>query len=126
MPSGGLFSWLTGGGSDSLPPLGFPLKDVQLPPSLPDYVEPGKTKITTLTNGLKIVSETSAVRPILTFFSGRSIRLIISVNLNRFQFMEFRALLPLLVYMSILAQFTKHQLLMEPHTSWNGWPSKAH
>ncbi|KAH0671255.1 hypothetical protein KY285_025471 [Solanum tuberosum] len=59
-PSGGLFSWLTGGGSDSLPPLDFPLKDVQLPPPLPDYVEPGKTKITTLTNGLKIASEISA------------------------------------------------------------------
>ncbi|NP_001274924.1 mitochondrial-processing peptidase subunit alpha-like [Solanum tuberosum] len=59
-PSGGLFSWLTGGGSDSLPPLDFPLKDIQLPPPLPDYVEPGKTKITTLTNGLKIASEISA------------------------------------------------------------------
>ncbi|KAK4357419.1 hypothetical protein RND71_023029 [Anisodus tanguticus] len=63
-PSGGLFSWLTGDGSDSLPPLDFPLKNVQLPPPLPDYVEPGKTKITTLTNGLKIASETSALEKV--------------------------------------------------------------
>ncbi|KAH6779048.1 Insulinase family protein [Perilla frutescens var. hirtella] len=58
--SGGLFSWLTGEKSSSLPPLDFPLKDVVLPPPLPDYVEPGKTKITTLPNGLRIASETSA------------------------------------------------------------------
>ncbi|KAG8376083.1 hypothetical protein BUALT_Bualt09G0026600 [Buddleja alternifolia] len=58
--SGGFFSWLTGEKSSSLPPLDFPLKDVTLAPPLPDYVEPGKTKITTLTNGLKIASETSA------------------------------------------------------------------
>ncbi|KAE8710421.1 putative mitochondrial-processing peptidase subunit alpha-1 [Hibiscus syriacus] len=32
---------------------------VALPSSLPDFVEPGKTKITTLPNGLKIASETS-------------------------------------------------------------------
>ncbi|KAL0339002.1 UNVERIFIED_CONTAM: Mitochondrial-processing peptidase subunit alpha [Sesamum angustifolium] len=59
--SGGLFGWLTGEKSSSLPPLDFPLKDVVLPPPLPDYVESGKTKITTLPNGLKIASETSAV-----------------------------------------------------------------
>ncbi|KAL3532560.1 hypothetical protein ACH5RR_006081 [Cinchona calisaya] len=58
--SGGLFSWLTGGKSTSVPPLDFPLKDVTIPPSLPDKVEPGKTKITTLPNGLRIASETSA------------------------------------------------------------------
>lgn len=58
--SGGFFSWLTGEKSSSLPPLDFPLKDVTIPPSLPDYVEPGKTKITTLPNGLRIASETSA------------------------------------------------------------------
>ncbi|XP_051131427.1 mitochondrial-processing peptidase subunit alpha-like [Andrographis paniculata] len=58
--SGGLFSWLTGEKSSSLPPLDFPLKDVVLPPPLPDFVEPGKTTITTLPNGLKIASETSA------------------------------------------------------------------
>ncbi|KAL0308549.1 UNVERIFIED_CONTAM: Mitochondrial-processing peptidase subunit alpha [Sesamum radiatum] len=58
--SGGLFGWLTGEKSSSLPPLDFPLKDVVLPPPLPDYVESGKTKITTLPNGLKIASETSA------------------------------------------------------------------
>nr|GLL20627.1 mitochondrial-processing peptidase subunit alpha-like [Ipomoea trifida] len=58
--SGGLFSWLTGERSSSLPPLDFPLKGVTLPPPLPDHVEPGSTKITTLPNGLKIASETSA------------------------------------------------------------------
>ncbi|KAK4601799.1 hypothetical protein RGQ29_011071 [Quercus rubra] len=58
--SGGLFGWLTGGGSKSLPPLDFPLAGVTLPPPLPDYVEPSKTKITTLPNGVKIASETSA------------------------------------------------------------------
>ncbi|CAI9766032.1 unnamed protein product [Fraxinus pennsylvanica] len=58
--SGGFFSWLTGEHSSSLPPLDFPLKDVALPPPLPDFVEPGKTTITTLPNGLKIASETSA------------------------------------------------------------------
>ncbi|PPR94259.1 hypothetical protein GOBAR_AA26417 [Gossypium barbadense] len=49
--SGGLLSWLTGSQSKSV---------LTLPPSLPDYVEPGKTKITTLPNGLKVASETSA------------------------------------------------------------------
>ncbi|KAB1209254.1 Mitochondrial-processing peptidase subunit alpha [Morella rubra] len=58
--SGGLFGWLTGGRSKSLPPLDFPLAGVVLPPSLPDYVEPSKTKITTLPNGVRIASETSA------------------------------------------------------------------
>ncbi|CAD5188342.1 unnamed protein product [Musa acuminata subsp. malaccensis] len=57
--SGGFFSWLTGGSSSQLPPLDFPLPGVSLPPPLPDFVEPGKTKITTLPNGLKIASETS-------------------------------------------------------------------
>ncbi|XP_057768396.1 mitochondrial-processing peptidase subunit alpha-like [Salvia miltiorrhiza] len=58
--SGSLFSWLTGEQSSSLSPLDFPLKDVTLPSPLPDYVEPGKTRITTLANGLRIASETSA------------------------------------------------------------------
>ncbi|PSS01943.1 Mitochondrial-processing peptidase subunit alpha like [Actinidia chinensis var. chinensis] len=58
--SGGLFSWLTGERSSSVPPLQVPLQGVTLPPALPDYVEPGKTKITTLPNGVKIASETSA------------------------------------------------------------------
>ncbi|KAL6558487.1 hypothetical protein OROMI_018837 [Orobanche minor] len=55
----GFFGWLTGEKSSSLPPLDFPLKDVTLPQPLPDYVEPGKTKITTLSNGLIIASEPS-------------------------------------------------------------------
>jgi processing peptidase subunit alpha len=58
--AGGIFSWLTGG-STALPPLDFPLPDVSIPPSLPDRVEPSKTQITTLSNGLKIASETSAI-----------------------------------------------------------------
>lgn len=57
--SGGLFSWLTGERSKSCPPLDLPLPGVILPPSLPDYVEPSKTKITTLPNGVIIASETS-------------------------------------------------------------------
>ncbi|XP_020097581.1 mitochondrial-processing peptidase subunit alpha-like [Ananas comosus] len=57
--SGGFFSWLTGGRSNQLPPLDFPLPGVMLPPPLPDYVEPAKTRITTLANGVKIASETS-------------------------------------------------------------------
>ncbi|KAF7148060.1 hypothetical protein RHSIM_Rhsim03G0235900 [Rhododendron simsii] len=56
--SGGFFSWLTGGRSSSLPPLQVPLQGVTLPPPLPDHVETGKTKITTLPNGVKIASET--------------------------------------------------------------------
>lgn len=59
--SRGLFSWLTGESSSSLPPLDTPLTGFPPPSSLPDYVEPGKTKITTLSNGLKIASETSPV-----------------------------------------------------------------
>ncbi|XP_011078227.1 mitochondrial-processing peptidase subunit alpha [Sesamum indicum] len=52
--------WLTGDQCSSLPSLNFPLKDVNLPPPLPDHVEPGQTRITTLPNGLKIASETAA------------------------------------------------------------------
>ncbi|XP_008795498.2 mitochondrial-processing peptidase subunit alpha-like isoform X2 [Phoenix dactylifera] len=58
--SGGFFSWLTGEQSSQLPPLDSPLAGVTLPPPLPDYVEPEKTKITTLPNGVKIASESSA------------------------------------------------------------------
>ncbi|XP_077213439.1 mitochondrial-processing peptidase subunit alpha-like [Tasmannia lanceolata] len=57
--SGGLFTWLTGEKSSSLPPLDFSLPGITLPPPLPDYVELVKTKITTLPNGVKIASETS-------------------------------------------------------------------
>lgn len=57
--SPGLFSWLTGEKSSFLSPLNLPLAGVSLPPPLPDYVEPSKTKITTLSNGVKIASETS-------------------------------------------------------------------
>ncbi|KAK1417376.1 hypothetical protein QVD17_26503 [Tagetes erecta] len=58
--SGGILSWFTGGSASTSPPLDFPLKGIELPPSLPDHIEPGKTKITTLPNGIKIASETSA------------------------------------------------------------------
>ncbi|XP_068647177.1 mitochondrial-processing peptidase subunit alpha-like [Aristolochia californica] len=57
--SGGIFSWLTGEKSKTLSPLEVPLQGVTLPPPLPDYVEPGKTKITTLPNGVVVASETS-------------------------------------------------------------------
>ncbi|KOM27410.1 hypothetical protein LR48_Vigan406s022000 [Vigna angularis] len=56
---GGLFSWLIGERSSSLPSLDIPLGGVVLPDPLPDSVEQSKTKITTLSNGLKIASETS-------------------------------------------------------------------
>ncbi|KAK4344300.1 hypothetical protein RND71_037394 [Anisodus tanguticus] len=62
-PSGGLFSWLTGETSSAVTPLDFPLNDVKLSPPLPDYVEPGKTQITILANGLKVASEAS-VNPV--------------------------------------------------------------
>ncbi|KAL0345153.1 UNVERIFIED_CONTAM: Mitochondrial-processing peptidase subunit alpha [Sesamum radiatum] len=58
--SGGFFSRLMGEQCSSLPSLNFPLKDVNLPPPLPDHVEPGQTRITTLPNGLKIASEMAA------------------------------------------------------------------
>ncbi|CAN6707227.1 unnamed protein product [Malus baccata var. baccata] len=57
--SGGLFGWLTGESSSALPPLETQLPGVNLPPPVPDYVEPSKTQITTLSNGVKIASETS-------------------------------------------------------------------
>ncbi|KAL5722491.1 mitochondrial processing peptidase [Ranunculus cassubicifolius] len=50
--SGGFFSWLTGESSAQL-------SGVPTAPVLPDYVEPSKTKITTLDNGLRIASEYS-------------------------------------------------------------------
>ncbi|KAI9128838.1 hypothetical protein K1719_000321 [Acacia pycnantha] len=56
---GGIFGWLADR-SSSTTPLDFPLEGVKLPPPLPDFVEPGKTKITTLPNGVKVASETSA------------------------------------------------------------------
>ena len=59
--SGGFWTWLTGARSNALPPPDFALPGVTIPPPLPDLVEPGKTKITTLSNGVKIASETSAV-----------------------------------------------------------------
>ncbi|KAK4741472.1 hypothetical protein SAY87_025060 [Trapa incisa] len=61
--SGGLFGWFTGNTSISSTPLEFPLVGVTHAPSLLDYVEPGKTKITTLPNGIKMASETS-VNPV--------------------------------------------------------------
>ncbi|PIA42896.1 hypothetical protein AQUCO_02000386v1 [Aquilegia coerulea] len=50
-----IFGTFTG----SIPPLDTPLPGVNILPPLPDYVEPGKTKITTLPNGVKIASESS-------------------------------------------------------------------
>ncbi|KAK1667191.1 hypothetical protein QYE76_055350 [Lolium multiflorum] len=57
--SGGLFGWLLGGKPTQLPTLDVPLPGITLPPALPDFVEPAKTKVTTLPNGIKIASETS-------------------------------------------------------------------
>ncbi|KAK9060476.1 hypothetical protein SSX86_021180 [Deinandra increscens subsp. villosa] len=56
---------VAGGGSASTlppppPPLDFPLKGIELQPCLPDHIHPGKTKITTLSNGIKIASEASS------------------------------------------------------------------
>jgi processing peptidase subunit alpha len=59
--SGGFLSWLTGARSSALPPPDFALAGVTIPDPLPDHVEPAKTKITTLSNGVKIASETSPV-----------------------------------------------------------------
>jgi len=59
--SGGLFSWLLGGKSSQLPPLDVPLPGITIPSPLPDFVEPSKTRVTTLPNGVKIASETSSV-----------------------------------------------------------------
>lgn len=59
--SGGFWSWLTGARSNTLPPPDFTLPGVTIPPPLPDHVEAGKTRITTLPSGVKIASETSAV-----------------------------------------------------------------
>jgi hypothetical protein len=67
--SGGLFDWLLGGKSSDLPPLNVPLPGITLPPPLPDFVEPAKTKITTLPNGMKIASETSPVSHTKHFYS---------------------------------------------------------
>ena len=50
-----------------MPPLDFPLLGVELPSTLPDYVEPGVTKITMLGNGLRIASETSPVSVLVSF-----------------------------------------------------------
>ncbi|KAL6221052.1 hypothetical protein ACLB2K_008804 [Fragaria x ananassa] len=60
-PLDGLFGWLTGGRSRSMPPLDFPLVGVKFPPALPDYVKPEKPKITTLPNGVKVASMKSEI-----------------------------------------------------------------
>ncbi|CAO2171386.1 unnamed protein product [Urochloa humidicola] len=57
--SGGAFGSLLGGKSSQLPPLDMPLPGITLPPPVPDFVEPAKTKIISLPNGIKIASETS-------------------------------------------------------------------
>ncbi|CAD6218725.1 unnamed protein product [Miscanthus lutarioriparius] len=58
--SGGFWTWLTGARSNEIPPPDFTLPGVTIPPPLPDHVEAGKTRVTTLPNGVEIASETSA------------------------------------------------------------------
>ncbi|KAB2618429.1 mitochondrial-processing peptidase subunit alpha-like [Pyrus ussuriensis x Pyrus communis] len=50
------FGWLIGEKSRSMPPLGLLLSGINLPPALPDHVQPVDVKITTLPNCVKIVS----------------------------------------------------------------------
>ncbi|KAF9602100.1 hypothetical protein IFM89_024867 [Coptis chinensis] len=57
--SGGFFSWLTGERSTAPPPLEYPMPGVPTAPVLPDFIEPGKTQITRLPNGITIASEPS-------------------------------------------------------------------
>ncbi|CAK9152783.1 unnamed protein product [Ilex paraguariensis] len=117
--SGSYFSWLTGEHSSSLPPLNFPLKDVILSPPLPDYVEPGKTKITTLSNGLKIASEPSVVQMCLNYYSVFEAKFsIILTKLSLIGLLN-RTLWPQLGYMLTLDQFMKHRIHLEPHIFWN-------
>eukprot|EP00270_Netrium_digitus_P018129 TRINITY_DN6840_c0_g1_i2.p1 TRINITY_DN6840_c0_g1~~TRINITY_DN6840_c0_g1_i2.p1 ORF type:complete len:534 (+),score=123.82 TRINITY_DN6840_c0_g1_i2:57-1604(+) len=54
---GGLLSWLLGKPAVSLPPLYEPLAGLQLPPPLEEDIPVAETKITTLSNGLRIASE---------------------------------------------------------------------
>ncbi|XP_071684096.1 mitochondrial-processing peptidase subunit alpha isoform X2 [Lolium perenne] len=56
---GGFLSWLTGAPSNALLPPDFALPGVTIPEPLPDLVKPSETKITALSNGVKIASETS-------------------------------------------------------------------
>ncbi|PWZ31076.1 Mitochondrial-processing peptidase subunit alpha [Zea mays] len=49
--SGGFWTWLTGARSNEIPPPDFTLPGVTIPPPLPDHVEAGKTRVTTLPNG---------------------------------------------------------------------------
>lgn len=70
--SSGLFRWLAGGESSysQVAALDAPLPGFSVPATLPDFVEPGKTKITTLPNGVKIASETSPVCLLFLFSLG--------------------------------------------------------
>eukprot|EP00249_Psilotum_nudum_P032586 c48321_g1_i1 orf=2-361(-) len=56
----GFFSWLLGEKRPNVPPLYEPLAGINPLPSLPDYVKPAETQITSLPNGLKIASENTA------------------------------------------------------------------
>ncbi|GJN05556.1 hypothetical protein PR202_ga23196 [Eleusine coracana subsp. coracana] len=61
--SGGLWTWLTGARSNTLPPPDFTLPGVTIPPPVPDDAYPGKTRITTLPNGLKNSFSRTTVGP---------------------------------------------------------------
>ena len=76
--SGGFWTWLTGARSNEIPPPDFTLPGVTIPPPLPDHVEAGKTRVTTLPNGVKIASETSAVCRLCVYMVTHSIHALIS------------------------------------------------
>lgn len=59
--SGGFLSYFLGERPTTpVPALFEPLEGVNLPPALPDHVQPSDTKVTTLANGLKIASQNIA------------------------------------------------------------------
>ena len=76
--SGGFWTWLTGARSNQIPPPDFTLPGVTIPPPLPDHVEAGMTRVTTLPNGVKIASETSAVCRLCVYMVTHSIHALIS------------------------------------------------
>ena len=129
--SGGLLGWLTGGSSRSSPPLHFPLPGVSLPPALPDYIQPEPTKITTLPNGLKIASQSSAVMEMFLLCIA-TMCVIFPVKWNDsvtklsvgLCWLLTRILLLQSDCMWTLVQSMRHQYHLVPRTFWSVWPSR--